>query len=67
MAAYQATGFYEVSSMTGENIKSPFLGMVREIVDTPGLLEAIKQRPYPATLDPATNSKTRLMDTVCRC
>jgi hypothetical protein len=67
MASYHASGFYEVSSMTGENIKAPFLGMVRKILDTPGLLEAIKQRPYPATLDPATNPNTQMMDMVCRC
>ncbi|KAK4104992.1 hypothetical protein N658DRAFT_564694 [Parathielavia hyrcaniae] len=67
MLAYQASGFYEVSSMSGQNIKKPFVGMVGSILDTPGLLQAVQERPYPATFELASNPRASLMDTVCQC
>ncbi|KAK3903343.1 ras-related protein rab, partial [Staphylotrichum tortipilum] len=43
-----AAVFCEVSALTGENVTAPFRGLVAEVLRTPGLVEAIGRRPWPA-------------------
>ncbi|KAK4042911.1 ribosomal S3Ae family-domain-containing protein [Parachaetomium inaequale] len=65
---YGAAVFCEVSSKSGKNARTPFLALVSEMMQTPGLLGPANTRPYPKTtvvLDTRDPAWMKYMMCVC--
>ncbi|KAK4151304.1 P-loop containing nucleoside triphosphate hydrolase protein [Chaetomidium leptoderma] len=64
---FGASVFCEASSKSGKNVRELFTGIVGKIVQTPGLLEAIKLRPYAGTVELGLSYQAWVRSMLCYC